>query len=93
MTVYLHNADKAITITQTHRQKMALTCDPNQLLSNAKFMINVNNGKYSVKGYIARIVLDPGITKESFEPHIRNRNCLGIIIRIVAMIPKAIKIR
>ena len=74
------DANNAITSTLARRQKMALTYNPDQLPTNAKFMINVNNGKHRAKGYIARIALDPGITEESIEPHIKNSNCLGIII-------------
>lgn len=74
------DANNAITSTLEHRQEMALTYNPDQPPPNAKFMINVNNGKHRAKGYIARIALDPGITEESIEPHIKNSNCLGIII-------------
>ncbi|MFH1157824.1 MAG: hypothetical protein V1721_02910 [Pseudomonadota bacterium] len=59
---------------------MALTYNPNQQPPNAKFMINVKDGKHKAKGYIARIDLDPGITEEAIEAHTRNRNCLGIVL-------------
>ncbi|MCK5555231.1 MAG: asparaginase, partial [Alphaproteobacteria bacterium] len=78
--VYLHNIDKAITSTSMHRREMASTYNPNQPPPNAKFIINVNNDKHRTNGYIVSIVTEPGITEESIQPHIRNRNCLGIIL-------------
>ena len=78
--VNLFNLDKVITSTAEHRKHIVFTYNANNSPPNAKFMINVKHGKRKTGGYIASIVLEPGITEEVIEAHTENSKCLGIIL-------------
>lgn len=76
----LHNAGIAITGTPLHRKQMAITYNANQPPPNAKFMLNVDKDGRKAKGYVASIILHPGVTEKSIEAHIKDPDCLGIVM-------------
>ena len=78
--VTLHNAELAITSKPTWRKQMAITYNAEQPPPNAKFMLNVNDGKRKADGYVARVALDPGVTEKAIEAYIKDKDCLGIVM-------------